>query len=133
MSVADLQRLVYELQVHQIELDMQNEELGWAQVELKADRDRYADLYDFVPVGYLCLDPGWVIPETNLTVTQLFGMPRARMLGHRLTDWVVPEAQDTSTAINLCKKRIALCHKKPRSAWGIDVANFAYVAESGRP
>jgi PAS domain S-box-containing protein len=95
MPVADLHRLMYELQVHQIELDMQNEELRQAQVALKAAYERYANLYDFAPVGYLCLDADGVILETNLTATQLLGVPRTHMIGHRLTDWVAPEMQDT--------------------------------------
>ena len=93
--VADLPRLVHELQLHQIELEMQNEELRRAQVELEAARDRYADLYDFAPVGYLRLDVDGVILEANLTVTQLFGVSRTHIIGRRLTDWVAPAAQDT--------------------------------------
>lgn len=95
VPVADLQRLLYELQLHQDELDMQNEELRRTQVELQVARDRYADLYDFAPVGYLRLDDDGVILEANLTATRLFGVPRARLVGRRLTDWVAPEAQDT--------------------------------------
>lgn len=95
MPVADLHRLVHELQLHQIELDMQNEELRRAQLELQTAHDRYADLYDFAPVGYLRLDGDGVIVEANLTATQLFGVPRTHIIGHRLTDWVAVEAQDT--------------------------------------
>jgi len=95
MPIADLHRLVYELQLHQIELDRQNEELRQAQVELKAAYDRYADLYDFAPVGYLRLNADGVILETNLTAVQLLGVSRSHMIGHRVSDWVAPEAQDT--------------------------------------
>jgi PAS domain S-box-containing protein len=95
MPVADLHWLVYELQVHQIELDMQNEELRQAQVALQAAYERYADLYDFAPVGYLRLDADGVILEANLTATQLLGVSRTHMIGRRVTDWVAPEAQDT--------------------------------------
>ena len=56
MPVKDVQQLVHELQVHQIELEMQNDELRRTQVELEAARDRYMDLYDFSPAGHLTLD-----------------------------------------------------------------------------
>jgi PAS domain S-box-containing protein len=95
MPVADLQRLTYELQLHQLELEMQNDEMHHTQFELQAARNRYADLYDFAPVGYLSLDADGVILETNLTATQMFGVTRSRLRRRRLSDFVMPEAQDT--------------------------------------
>ena len=56
MTAAEKQRLVQELQIHQIELEMQNEELKQARDEAEAERERYLDLYDFAPVGYFTLD-----------------------------------------------------------------------------
>ena len=56
MSTQEVQQLVQELQVHQLELEMQNEELRRAQEDLGAARERYADLYEFSPVGHLTLD-----------------------------------------------------------------------------
>jgi PAS domain S-box-containing protein len=98
MSPKDVQALVYELQVHQVELEMQNEELRRAQLELAEARDRYLDLYEYVPVGYLTLDPGLVIREANLTATKMLGLERAALVGIRLADLVHPSDRDACRA-----------------------------------
>lgn len=73
--------LLHELQVHQIELEMQNRELREAQQQLEEARDRYADLYDFSPVGYLTLDESGVVLEINLTGAAMLGMERLNIVG----------------------------------------------------
>jgi PAS domain S-box-containing protein len=76
----DVLQLVHELQVHQIELEMQNEELRQAQEIITETGNRYADLYDFAPVGYVTLDPRGRIVEVNLTAAGLLGTPRDSLL-----------------------------------------------------
>jgi two-component system cell cycle sensor histidine kinase/response regulator CckA len=80
---ADTQRLVHELQVHQIELEMQNEELRQSRAEVEAGLERYTDLYDFAPVGYLTLGRDGAIRQVNLTGARLLGVERTRLVGRR--------------------------------------------------
>ena len=67
MPLQDARKVVHELQVHQIELEMQNEELRQAQGTIVASQERYADLYDFAPIGYFTFDRMGLITEVNLT------------------------------------------------------------------
>ena len=95
MSTEEVQSLVHELEVHQIELQLQNEELRRAQLDLEEARDRYLDLYDFAPVGYVTLDPMGVILEANLTATKLLRIDRKDLIGEKLSHFVPASEQDT--------------------------------------
>ncbi|MDO8463626.1 MAG: PAS domain S-box protein [Gallionella sp.] len=86
--------LLHELQVHQIELEMQNEQLRQAQTALEESRDRYVDLYEFAPVGYLTLTDTGMISEINLTGTTLLKTERNKLLHHRFNPFVAPEHRD---------------------------------------
>ncbi len=88
------QTLLHELQVHQIELEMQNETLRLAQNELEQSRDRYVDLYDFSPVGYLTLNRHGLIEQINLTGTSMLGLERKEVLNRRFSTFVVREDRD---------------------------------------
>ncbi|MEO5863739.1 MAG: PAS domain S-box protein [Nitrospiraceae bacterium] len=94
MPVQDVQRLVHELQVRQIELDIQNEELRQAQIELEAARDRYVRLYDFSPAGYLTLDTNGTIVEANLRAGMLLGVTRKGLIRQPLTRFIAAEGED---------------------------------------
>ncbi|MDO8990975.1 MAG: ATP-binding protein [Sideroxyarcus sp.] len=86
--------LLHELQVQQIELEMQNEELRSAHTAIEKSRDRYADLYDFAPVGYITLSAHGTINEINLTAAALLGMERGKLIQRRFAPFVVPENTD---------------------------------------
>src|SRR5215831_10590201 len=83
-----LERLVHELEVHQIELEMQNEELGTARNEAETSLRRYTELFDFAPVGYAILAPGETIREVNYACACLLGRARSRLVGARFDAYV---------------------------------------------
>jgi PAS domain S-box-containing protein len=95
MSPEEAGCLLHELQVHQIELEMQNEELRRAQIELEASRARYFDLYDLAPVGYFTLSEQGMILEANLTGAGLLGVGRNALVKQPFTRFIFPEDQDT--------------------------------------
>jgi PAS domain S-box-containing protein len=87
--------IIHELQVHQIELEMQNETLREAQQALQEAHDRYIDLYDYAPVGYFTVDKKGTIHEANLTATSLLGVDRVSLVGKPLSHFVFEDDSDT--------------------------------------
>ena len=86
----DALRLLQELRVHQVELEMQNEALRASRDDLEVLLEKYLDLYDFAPVGYVTLDPEGAIREANLSAASLLGRPRGELLGRRLGAFLAP-------------------------------------------
>jgi PAS domain S-box-containing protein len=85
------EQLIHELRVHQVELEMQNEELRRAQLALEDSRGKYIDLYDFAPVGYFTFTREALIAEVNLTGAALLGVVRHKLVDHRFARFVTPE------------------------------------------
>ncbi|MDP2000475.1 MAG: ATP-binding protein [Rhodoferax sp.] len=88
------QLLIHELRVHQIELEMQNEELRRTQIELDLLRARYFDLYDLAPVGYCSLSPDGLLVEANLQAATLLAIPRANLIRQRISQLILKTDQD---------------------------------------
>jgi PAS domain S-box-containing protein len=80
LSAKDLKKLVQDLETHQIELEMQNEELRRTRHELETSRNKFAELYDFSPVGYFTIDARGLIREVNLTGAELLGVTKRLLL-----------------------------------------------------
>jgi PAS domain S-box-containing protein len=97
-SVEARKRLVQELQVHQIELELQNDELQATRAELELGLARYSELYDFAPVGYVTLDPEGAIQKTNLAGARLLGQKRAQLVGAKFAFFIPPEARHAFAA-----------------------------------
>jgi PAS domain S-box-containing protein len=94
LAPADVLTLLHELRVHQIELEMQNEELRDAQAALDAVRERYFDLYDLAPVGYCSVNEAGLVIQANLTAAGLFGIARNGLIKHTFLRRIQKEDQD---------------------------------------
>jgi PAS domain S-box-containing protein len=95
LSNEEVHNLIHELQVHQIELEMQNDELRRFQNEIEESRNKYSHLYDFAPVGYFTVKEKGIIAQANLTGAALLGIDRTSLIGKPLTRFVSMEDQDT--------------------------------------
>ena len=93
LSPEEIRRMLHELRVHQIELEMQNDELRLAQVEINVTRARYFDLYDMAPVGYCTLSEKGLIQEANLTAATMLGLARATLINQQLSRFIFKEDQ----------------------------------------
>ena len=109
-------RLLHELRVHQIELEMQNEELRVKQAELEVSQARYFNFYNLAPVGYLTISEKGLIEEANLTISTLLGLPEKSLVGRMVSSFIFSEDQDgyylfikklfASTASGACELRL---------------------------
>ncbi|MDW7683833.1 MAG: PAS domain S-box protein [Bacillota bacterium] len=90
---SDMQRLIHELEVHQIELEMQNDELRHSRAELDMSLERYANLYDFAPVGYFTLAHSGNIQQVNLTGSRLLGKERTAILFQPFEQFISPSSR----------------------------------------
>ncbi len=113
------QRLLHELQVHQVELEMQNTELQEARDRMEAMVEKYTDLYDFAPVGYFSLDKQGRILEVNLTGSALLGVERSRLINRRL-----PVASASQESFLVFLKRVF-------AGTGQQVCEAALIKENG--
>jgi two-component system cell cycle sensor histidine kinase/response regulator CckA len=136
LSIEELMQLLHELHVHQVELEMQNEELRRTQVELETSRARYFDLYDRAPLGYCTLNEHGVILEVNLTASTLLGMPLSALIDQPLSRFILSEDQDRFYLIRrrpgTCGE-VKTCELRMRRADGIQFwARLKSVSISGK-
>jgi PAS domain S-box-containing protein len=94
LSLEETRQTLHELRVHQIELELQNEEMKRTQLELVASRDRYFNFYDLSPVGYFTLNEKGLILEANLTTATLLGVVRSELVKKPISRFIHKEDQD---------------------------------------
>lgn len=94
LSPEEMMRLIHDLQVHQIELEMQNVELRRTQTELEIAHSRYFELFDVAPVGYVVIDDAGLVAEVNLTTAALLGRSRQEIIAQPFTANIARQDQD---------------------------------------
>ena len=138
---AETKRLLHELQVHQVELEMQNVELEGARNRIEIQLETYTDLYDFAPVGYYSVDEEGLIMETNLTGAALLGVERARLIRRRFLSFVTPNSRTifqpffrkvfTDSGKQICI--VSLQNEKGFPFWAdIQAASASFVRDAKR-
>src|SRR5262245_38199758 len=136
VNALGLPALIHELEIHQVELKIQNEELRNAQVQLAESRDRYCELYEFAPVAYVTLDRNGRVLESNRMAAKMLGVEPRDLRRARFTKFVTTESQDawylhlqavsSSETTQVCEIRIRSADGRLRS---IRVESFS----AGRP
>lgn len=111
MPVSEMQTMLHKLHIHQLELEMQNDELRRIQRELDAARAHYIDLYDLVPVGYCTLNTAGVILQLNLTACQMLGMTREQLVQQVFSLFINQEDRDIFYLLNRRLGAIGEVHK----------------------
>ncbi|MFZ2472398.1 MAG: ATP-binding protein [Methanothrix sp.] len=105
LSEMDVRALCHELEVSQVELQLQNEELQRITAELAASEEKYRDLYEFAPIGYLTLEPSGEIRDANLAAATLLGTERAHLLDNPFQAFLAEESLSRFNAF--CSRVIA--------------------------
>jgi len=117
MSEDEIRRVLHELRTHQIELEIQNEDLRQAQTEIVASQKKYTELYDFAPIGYLSISEKGVIIEANHAASEILGVERRFLINNPFSSFLLPKGQDNH---HICRKRLLktkisqTCEKKMR-------------------
>ena len=106
VSEIDTQKLIHELEVHQVELEMQNEELLLAKVQAQTTAKKYSELYDFAPSGYFTLSNNGTIIEVNISGATMLGKDRAQLKDNRFGFFV---SNDTLPIFNLFLDKVFSC------------------------
>jgi PAS domain S-box-containing protein len=94
LSADEIKQIFHELKVHQIELEMQNDEIRNNHIALDISNRRYFDLYDMAPVGYLTVNEHLMIIESNLTAANLLGTARKAIVNYPFSKFIYKEDQD---------------------------------------
>ena len=129
LSPEETRQTLHELRVHQIELQMQNDELRRTQVELAAERARYFDLYDLAPVGYITVNEQEMILEANLTAATLLGVSRDALVRQPISQFILDEDQDI---YYLYRKQIFETHlTSSRQAGGQQACELRMLKKDG--
>lgn len=139
LNTEEVLNLVHELHTHQIELELQNDELRRTQLELLDSRNRYSELYDFAPVGYLTISPQGRILEANLSSTEMLGITRSQLIKQRLSDFFHIESQDEGYLYLSCilkthdRLRRELRFRDHRAVSAADEDTSFWVRLDGKP
>ena len=102
-------KMLHELKVHEVELEMQNETLRQTQLQLLAMQARYFDLYDLAPVSYCTVNETGIILEANLAIAELLGVARNSLVGQRISQYIRKDFQDI---YYLCRKLLLSSHER---------------------
>ena len=123
MSQEDMKALIHELDTYQVELELQNEDLRHTLEELDQSRQRFADLYEFAPVGYFTFDSKGHILAVNLTGSRQLGVEKEALLKKPFTSFM---SQDDSDLFYLHLKKVFAAKSKQTCA-------LTLFQENGKP